>query len=707
MSDSELDYLSPSFDASSLTVPRLRSILVSHDISYPASAKKSQLIEIFNGQLLPRSRAILSARARTKRTSKGIMDMPSSQESTVNGDDDDEDDTDLMPPPPVPDTSRRKSRTSGRVITEESTEGLMAARGQANRTSSRRSSTKHARASDTEAGTEPGIKRPLVRKTRRSEVMPTQAVKVEEPESLGRPSLEGSAFSYDNPFQSGSSPLSGTGRTSSVERNRKSLGASGERRKSSSRRRRTEGVITETSRNKQEDGIVVPTSETFDLSVAKLRTHKIENDDGIDAGEEFTAEEQLELVRERAKNGHTDLLPPRRKKRPQDQGRVSKSMPWVVILTLMTGYAAWWRHEKIGVGYCGLGRPSTMALTNIQVPDWASILQPECEPCPQHAYCYSGLQARCEPDFVLKPHSLSLGGLVPLPPTCEPDGEKVRRVKAVADRAVEELRERRAKWECGDLIDESGKEASVVEIGEGELKKEVGRKRRRGMGEAEFEELWKGAIGEIMGRDEVVSDVDGHTGHRTIASTSLARLPIRCAARRSARLALARYRVELAGLILLASLVAAARKHITNLRDDNARVPMLVSTTLDKLATQAALYTQGATPEAWISVGQLRDDVLRDEFSAKRRENLWKRVKAVVEMNANVRASVREGRGGEVSRVWEWIGSVGLIEDAWGVSGRRDSSRVSLGPVASSSPVPVEGGREMEQRRWDEGRPVY
>lgn len=147
-------------------------------------------------------------------------------------------------------------------------------------------------------------------------------------------------------------------------------------------------------------------------------------------------------------------------------------------------------------------------------------------------------------------------------------------------------------------------------------------------------------------------------------------------------------------------------------------MPALVATTLDRLATQSALHAQGAAPESWISVGQLRDDVLRDEFSAKRRERLWKRVKAVVEMNANVRASVREGRGGDVSRVWEWIGSVGFIEDAWGVAGgRRDSSRLSLGvggAVGGSSPVVVgegsgnEGGRrEMEQRRWDEGRPVY
>lgn len=87
-------------------------------------------------------------------------------------------------------------------------------------------------------------------------------------------------------------------------------------------------------------------------------------------------------------------------------------------------------------------------------------------------------------------------------------------------------------------------------------------------------------------------------------------------------------------------------------------------------------------------------------------------------MNANVRASVREGRGGDVSRVWEWIGSVGFIEDAWAAAGRRDSSRLSLGLINSSPPVvSVEGNgngngsengsREMEQRRWDEGRPVY
>ena len=41
-------YLEPDFDPSSLTIPRLRSILVAHGVDYPASSKKAQLIDIFN-----------------------------------------------------------------------------------------------------------------------------------------------------------------------------------------------------------------------------------------------------------------------------------------------------------------------------------------------------------------------------------------------------------------------------------------------------------------------------------------------------------------------------------------------------------------------------------------------------------------------------------------------------------------------------------
>lgn len=154
-------------------------------------------------------------------------------------------------------------------------------------------------------------------------------------------------------------------------------------------------------------------------------------------------------------------------------------------------------------------------------------------------------------------------------------------------------------------------------------------------------------------------------------------------------------------------------------RAARARVPGLVATTLDRLATQAALHARGDAAEEWISVGQLRDDVLRDEFDLKRREDIWKLVKAVVEMNANIRASVREGRGGEVSRVWEWIGTVGVLGDeAWSnhqKAGRRATfdHRVSFGGNNGLSPTnkgnDSVGAKFSDEvpRKWDEGRPIY
>ncbi|MCJ1313966.1 inner nuclear membrane protein enriched at telomere/subtelomere region [Agyrium rufum] len=690
--EDEMEYLSPGFNPATLTVPRLRSILVSHDIQYPSSAKKADLVDLFNSQLVPKAKKIMASRARTKRTSRGITDMPSSQEGTTNGDEAEEDTIAVTAPNTV---RRRSARPSTRASTEDLAERQSASA--VKTPSARRPIQKHPRTSDIEENTNGEAAQPASRKSRKSEITPQ--VKVEEPDAFtGRPALPESVFSHDNPFQSGSSPIA-------AETRRKSAGPTAARRKSTSQRRRTDGITpSDSSAVKQEDGVVVPTSRTFEvpLSRAPRRAIKREEPPEIEAGEEFTPEEQLELVQSGAVRGEVNVLSARRHRTSSKGTGLAKSAPWVVLLTIFAGYATWWRREKSAMGYCGLGNPST-SLMDYQVPEWASVLAPECEPCPQHAYCYSDMEARCEPDFVLHQHPLALGGLLPFPPTCEADGEKARKVKAVADRAVEELRERRAKWECGELTQDNGKAASKVEIEAEELKTVVSGKRRKGMTESEFEDLWRGALGEIIGRDEVTNQADG--------SSSLARLPIGCAIRRSARLTLVRYRVQLTGLILILSAVYAAQNQIQARRSDTARVPQLVSTTLDRLATQAALHSQGSASEPWISVGQMRDDVLRDEFSASRREAIWKRVKAIVEMNANIRPSVKEGRLGEVSRVWEWIGSVGFIEDG----DRRQSGRYSLGvppasgtPDGRTSPLGIEGNKEVvETRRWDEGRPIY
>ncbi|KAL8642362.1 MAG: hypothetical protein Q9228_000947 [Teloschistes exilis] len=705
-SDDEMEYLSPSFDPSTLTVPRLRSTLLAHDIPYPPTAKKPQLIELFNEELKPRSRRILAARARVRRTSRGITDMPSSQEGTV--DDEDEDGrTESMPPPPIPNISRRKPRKSSRQPSEDP------AANQTSNATPQKSSIKHPRPSDTEAS-ETEIKRPAARKTRRSEVVPVARADEAEKKPV-RPTLEKSPFSDENPFQSGSSPLAPS------DGRRRTAGVSADRRKSTSRRRKTEGISSGAKdQAPQQDGVVVPSSKTFDISVTRSNQarEQDEPESEVEAGEEFTPTEQLELVKDRAANGRHDLLPARKRTRSRNSSgsTIPRSAPWMVIIALFSGYALWYSRKQTEIGYCGVGRPSKNSIAGLQIPEWASALQPECKPCPQHAYCYEDMDARCEADFVLVQHPLSLGGMLPLPPTCEPDGEKARKVKMVADRAIEELRERNAASECGTLTDEQGKIVQTPEINEQDLKKQVAAKRRKGMSDYEFEDLWKGALGEIVGREEIVQSSSGSHG-TVLASTSLAHITYGCGVRRSFRLALARYRSQIATLITLLSAFFYLRNRFITRRSDNARVPSLVSMALDRLATQAALYNRGDAPESWISVGQLRDDVLRDEFSAKRREGLWRRVKEVVEMNANVRASERELRAGDVSRVWEWIGNLGLMDDVWAEGGRRSGVRFSLGEGRRDSFQPNgrasmglgnEGRNEVvEKRQWDEGRPIY
>ena len=456
LSDEETEYLTPGFDPTSLTVPRLRAIFVSHDIQYPASAKKAQLIQIFNDQLVPRSGRLRAARTRIKRTSRGIADMPSSQEET-----------------PAPRT----------------------------RTPSSKRASKQARILEDEA-VEPEETRPALRKSRRSVGPP--AVKQEEPEKEYsiRPSVEENPFTDDNPFQSGSSPLVPS------EGKRKSVGPKVDRKKSTSGSRKTEMVVPIKQEVETEVSSRRKPAEPRPTRKSRTPTVKAESDDPLDAGEEFTPEEQQALIQEGAARGEVDVLSPSALRRSKQSNSFLKSAPLVVIMTLLAGYAWWWRKEKIEVGYCGIGKQTT-AMSNMQVPDWATILQPNCELCPPHAFCYTDMEARCEPDFVMKSHPLSLGGLIPLVPSCEPDGEKVRKVKAVADKAVEELRDRRAKWECGTLMEKDGKGAMALGMDEQSLKAEVSQKRRRGMSGAEFEELWRGALDEIKARDEVTAQLDG------------------------------------------------------------------------------------------------------------------------------------------------------------------------------------------------------
>lgn len=475
MADDEFAYLQADFDPNTLTVPRLRSVLVAHNVAYPSSAKKPDLVNIFNDQVAPQGRKILRAQTQTKRSTRGIVDVPSSQSSAV---DDAEDDDENSAPAATP--ARRSTRRSTRLASEEIVEPTPRAsrRTVATPSTARRASSKHARIEEDEEQPEPRhVKRQAQPKPQPIE---EPVYRYEGPES---------PFSRDNPFQSGSSPPSAA-RSKSGDRRRTTLGPSAdkERRKSRDLRRRTDGYTTV----KHDDGIVVPSRSTFDMPVDLEM-------DNVPAGEDFTPEERQDLVKAESAGETTALA--RRRRRKQKKSGLATAAPWTILLAMLGGVATVWRQEKLNVGYCGVGEPSN-SLGGVDLPEWASFAQPQCEPCPQHAYCYPDLKTVCEPDFILTSHPLSLGGLVPLPPTCEPDSDKVRKIKSVADFTVEsELRTRNAQYECG--------ETTTPEVAEPELKVTMSAKKSKRMTDEEFDDLWGSAIGEVVGREEVESRVDG------------------------------------------------------------------------------------------------------------------------------------------------------------------------------------------------------
>lgn len=475
MADDEYTYLQPGFDPASLTVPRLRSILVAHNVAYPSSAKKSDLIAIFNADVAPQARKLLNVQSRTVRSTRGIVDVPSSQSSTADNDDDEDlaDNIAVSATTPARRSMRRTTmRPAAEDIVEPTPRSTRRSFAASSSSTARRASSKHA-AVDPE---------PTPRRTAR----PSASFQTEPSEPLYRDQGADSPFSKDNPFQSGSSPPSAY-RTKSSDRRRTTIEPSTgrERRKSRDSRRRTEGYA------RQDDAIAYS-----NMPVARVKAEpEFEEEYDVLAGEEFTPEETNELVKSQEENPRTALSRIPRKRRPRSGA--AKAAPWTILLTMLVGVAAVWRQEKIKVGFCGIGEPST-ALAGAQIPEWASFLRPECEPCPMHAECRENLEVVCDDGFVAKAHPFALGGLVPLPPICRPDSEKLRKINSMTGYAVENiLRETSAKYECSEIpspyVSESTLKATVLE-------------KARNM--KDVMDLIDQAIEDIPKRDEVKTIVD-------------------------------------------------------------------------------------------------------------------------------------------------------------------------------------------------------
>lgn len=188
-----------------------------------------------------------------------------------------------------------------------------------------------------------------------------------------------------------------------------------------------------------------------------------------------------------------------------------------------------------------------------------------------------------------------------------------------------------------------------------------------------------------------------------MASTSLARLPLTCAVRRSVRLGLERHKLGIVSVVMSLLTALYGRSRYRSNRAISAQIPALVDLVLGRLAVQKELaYEDGGEDDPFLFLPNMRDDVLRSVHSLSERERIWQRVRAVVEQNSNVRTGQREGNNGEVGRAWEWIGPSGTGEN----SARRRRTRVSWGADVNEDAAV---DRSAIHKKWEEpgSRPMY
>ncbi|KAK6360517.1 inner nuclear membrane protein enriched at telomere/subtelomere region [Orbilia blumenaviensis] len=701
MEDEETYYLQPGFDVAGLTMPHIRNLLVKHEIDFPSNAKKAKLVEIFETELAPQAPKLLAQAGRVRASARGI----------VNAEDYGTIGEPAVAPTPKKRAPRRKASSVATTTTDyDETTGDEDVLASVRKAATRKVATPRKRTAspvkrgrkssampqlentDEEEGTIVVAETPKVRRGRRS-LAPKTPEPVKQPSPSPSPEHVAAqddepVFSTDNPFQMGSSPRY----QPSVDTNRRrTMLDKATPRHVDSSRRRTEGLpsVRRSPQTPEFDRVspipnISPTpvkmipmsvfkSLTPDRKIANMQAeidnnnNEIErkifgNDvyikeedqshDLLEPGEEFTPEAQLEVeLEDENANAVTKLA---RRKGGSELTTTLMSILTTLFSIAIIGYAAWWREEKIKVGYCGIGKPS---IKNIEHMEWADSLVPQCETCPPHAICRDRLNTECYTDYVLVPHPFSLGGLIPLAPTCQPDSEKIRRVSVLSDAVIAKLRDRAADVECGYVKASSEEEEGILEK---EIKDGLYEMKSPTLSDDQFAELWNNAVHDLENKDEVVTTMTSG-GDRYLRSTDLSNVNWTCAIRKNTLALLFRWKLEI--FVIVAFVLGGFKtKSFMHKRQVHARqVQRLVGITLKRLAQQQRAYYNDKTAEiAYLPVNQLRDQILSREFDPEKRQALWAGVAKVVELNSNVRAANSEHMG-EIMRCWTWIGSSALL----------------------------------------------
>lgn len=669
------DPLSDDFDPASLKVPELRKVLQDNKVAAPSTLRKPGLIQAYEESIRPHLDELRAARERDQKGLKVEDPIEISVDSNA----------------PVPSIKAdRDTEASG----NESESSLHSAMLSPN-------SPKRSRRSVSWAGDVSG---------------PEDDDQEQQEEPQGEQAGNDSTFSVDNPFQS--VRLEPGKKTTSRKVSHTTLSDKGV--KTDPAAIQSESASTSKSPVKQPRLSATPSlfrnymDPTISSSMSPRRAindkdsplksrlgsvkrSKIE-ETGMDSGfdgdvsrDEFDTPSKSPRQQHK-KRGGSNLSDSTEGSRGDEKISTGRSVAWLFISIISITWWSWYLSESRKVGFCDVGRSSNAVLdrrayeyeqtrqaiqgeddlanVTISVP---LFLRPSCTACPAHAYCHSGYLSGCESgDYVLQnslasrlPFSDFLLPLSTTAPICRPDEQKVMHAADLADEIEDRLRIRKGDVQCNRKVAYSNKLPNKPSKSEDlnqlaysipksalhdELEREVAKSDLlASQSEGYFEELWTLALKDLLLTDRV-----GESASLLYAKRGAVGIDLRCWAGLLMQDIWLRLRIWVA---LLSALLMGGywlRHRFQHNRFRKEKVKDMVASTLSRLEQAKRLNLE---EESYLSISQLRDDVLRSETSESQKKSLWSVVMKQVEANSNVRTRQAKVKG-EWSRVWEWVGTI-------------------------------------------------
>jgi len=379
-----------------------------------------------------------------------------------------------------------------------------------------------------------------------------------------------------------------------------------------------------------------------------------------------------------------------------DSVQAARGITWLLIVVLGLSWWVWFASESRTVGFCDMASRSN-ALLDERVREQAIsqkaiddgderanvtlrvplAFRPTCLPCPPHAVCKAGAMVGCESsDYALRiplmAHLPLVSTLIPLSmtsPSCQPDQQKVLLAADLADEIENRLRVWKGDVQCKREMTRFGpakseKERSsdgIFALPKKELYQDLKEEIEKGSALAEhpdeyYQELWSLAMEDLHATNRIGEE---YRGQATLYSKrGGVGIGWGCNAKLLVENAWQRMRLWVATFCLLLLTVQWLRHRLQSNRIRRGQTKELVAATLSRLEEVKRHSIKGKNnQDGFLSITQLRDDILRKESLESRKKKIWTLVAKVVESNTNVRTRQAKVRG-EWSRVWEWIGAL-------------------------------------------------